>query len=466
MKSNRLKVRIISVTVKQVEYYLDRFLSTNFLYKRLVENFEKLLTIKKLNKEAIKYLTQLSIRIVVKHSSKYFESTLDTLPNILNPILNDLEQVVDLNIYILIKYLKYIDEIEETQLLKLELVTVDKIENSEIQVSELNYLLTAILLTNQFGEIDKNLIEYIFENNKSIVLSHAEQKSFYATLFNQTRSPRGDGSNRRLTHKNEINKMYLSTEQLQDKSFKEVKILYCPICNKSFRATKNILTITDNILHFNCEHTDTIFLDYKQFSYLIEEEIAKLNFYHLTKWFNHNIKVFNRNGVYMINIHTKTEQSNIPVTKFLMNQTYFSKYVTKIQQNQPFFVNAHCPICSKVHHVYFDENDYKDGDIFYSSYQNVIKQDKYKYLFNCEHDAPYENYKSFYIYTNESYKDLELLEEYTEFKHIALDDFYKIHALELCFNYKKVSIDGKEMIKRFLTSESFEIIDLSTFYEY
>lgn len=449
MKHNKLKVRIITVTFKQAQYYLDKFISTDNLSKMFFEDFDKVIMLEKLNADIIKKVTQIPLRIGLKSSSKYFSTALDTLPTILNPIVNDIEQIFDINLYIIIKYLNYIDVISDTHLIKLELLTIDDLEHLNVHLSDLNYLLTAILITNKFGGVDKQIIDYIFENDKSSLLKKNEQTSFYSTLFNKTREQRSDSSNPRFSHKNEINKTYLSTDELlKNKSFKEVKILYCPICGESFNANQNILSFKNNEIQFNCKHEKTIFSDYKPFSYKPEENLAILSNKNLIKWFNHNIKVFNHNNIYKIHIHTKVKQINIQIVRYLKNESDTIFYLERLVKHQPFNLQVNCPICNKLHYINFANEDIIDNNIIYLAYEKVIKLDDKRIIFECDHMLSYKDYGDFYV-------DLKSFDT----------NNHKRNVLEFCLNYKKVWIDGKEMIKKFVDSSTFEIIDLCTFYE-
>jgi hypothetical protein len=465
MKDDKLKVRIITVTFKQAEFYLDRFLSTDNLYKMFLENFDKLIMLEKFNAEIIKKITQIPIRISLKSSSKYFSTALDTLPTILNPIEHDIEQIFDINLYIVMKYLKYIDVISDTHLIKLELLTIDDFEHLNVQLTDLNYLLTTILITNKFGGVDKQIIDYVFENDKSSLLKKNEQTSFYSTLFNKKRQQRSDSSNPRLSHKNKINKKYLSAKELlENKSFKEVNILHCPICRKSYRTNEDVLTISDEIVTFNCKHEKTIFNDYKSFSYRPDENLNILSLKNLHKWFNHNIKVYNQNNIYMVHILTQEKPLILQIIKYLNNKPNFSCSAEIEAEYLAFTHEVNCPICNKIHYINFDEGHmYKNKDLLYTSYKEIFIYENSQFIFKCNHNLGYENYRYFSIYTSFKYLDLD------NCSYDAKDEYeheYRRNVLELCTYYKRVWIDGKEMIKKYIDSSKFEIIDLSTYYEF
>lgn len=464
MKANKLKVRIITVTFRQAQYYLDKFLSTNNLYKMFFEDFDKLIMLEKLNADIIKKVTQIPLRIGLKSSSKYFSTALDTLPTILNPIVNDIEQIFDINLYIIIKYLNYIDVISDTHFIKLELLTIDDLEHLNVHLSDLNYLLTAILITNKFGGVDKQIIDYIFENDKSSLLKNNKQTSFYSTLFNKTRQQRSDSSNPRLSHKNEVNKKYLSAKELlENKSFKEVSILHCPICCKSYKANQEVLTISDETVTFNCKHEKTIFNDYKSFSYRPNGNLNILSLKDLHKWFSHNIKVYNQNNIYMVHILTNKNPITLQIIKYLKNELNFpfpaevdGKYIS-------FAYEVNCPICNKIHYINLDNHDMlMNNNLLYISFKEIFIYENSQFIFKCNHNLGYKNYRYFSIYTSFKYLDLD------NCSYDAQEEYeyeYRRNVLELCTYYKKVWIDGKEMIKKYINSSKFEIIDLSTYYE-
>jgi len=454
------QTRTLKITIKQLEYFLDKTISDDTFYVKILENRNIHEIFSMLNTESLIGFLDIPIRVIVKHNSQYMSVSFDKLPTLLSPIANDIEEIVDINQYLCLKFLKFYNAIDYSSIVHLQLISNNTYINtkSNSQYSDLNYLLTAILLSDKFGSIYKNFINDTFRNNKSFLLNNKSQNSIYSLIFNQKRkekiTERSKYNNPRANHINKINKSYLSVGELTKSSHKPIIQLFCPICNKTFKSKDDLILVKDHTIVFDCDHSNTIFSDYSYFEYKADDDISQLDNIKIIKWFNHNIKVYNHNGIYKIHIYTKNNYTEYPITKYIINNnSTFNKLIGKIDLEEEFQIDVQCPICNYNYHVNFGTYDCEKNGIVYKNYKDIFTFENSKFYFNCSHNKGYKNYKNFYIYKIKI-KDLD--------ENSVI--YFKKHALAICLNYKKVWIDGKEMIKRYINNKDFEIIDLSSYY--
>lgn len=460
--------RVITVNLEILFYYIDRYLYADPTWKRILMNYRNLDIFNSIDKGQIKNILDLPLRIFVDENSKYFQGSLSNLQNILSPVISDIHEVVDLTKYMIIKILYYNEYISKEDTIKVEFISCSA--EKKIKHGQLEILSFMLLYSNEYGELSPKIIKDIFENQKFLLLNENTQKSFYGTVFHKTRNKKNflndENSNPRINLRQVSRKEYLSPETISgDFTWKEVKYLYCPICAKKFSVSEknNYINIMEDKIYFDCNHDRTIFRNYASFSYKFNDVmITKLNNNQLIKWFKSNIKPINKDFIYYIDIFDNNIQASIPTVKYLMNTADFYKYSNLLIKNRLLQLDVKCPICDQLHKLQISLNIQNDTNDKYKSYEELVYIKNKKYYFKCVHDGDFKQYGDFYIHALDD-STLEL----NNFKHLhdACSKEYEhiFHTLALVYKYSGVFVNGRKVIKRHITNDDFEILDLSSY---
>jgi hypothetical protein len=96
------------------------------------------------------------------------------------------------------------------------------------------------------------------------------------------------------------------------------------------------------------------------------------------------------------------------------------------------------------------------------SYHELVYKKNKKYYFKCDHDGDFKQYGDFYIHAlDDSILDLN---DFIHLHDVCSEEYKHIfHTLALVSKYHSVFVNGRKVIKRHITNDDFEILDLSSY---
>ncbi len=284
---------------------------------------------------------------------------------------------------------------------------------------------------------------------------------FCSNELDPKKRKRGQNTARKMDPRKEflqpLNKNYLSFMSAYENKVKLQSFIYCPICAKEFLGKRRVLEIDGENVIFQCDHMDTIYEQYEQFSIPLNHfgsNIDHVDSKTLKTCFRRNVQPIRTDDKDYVHLLSQ----DMPAKLIKLHQYLKTEIITKkevlqiIEKNERFTVIFNCPICDKEHHMKMNDDDH---DIVmpgfeesnFIDYRKLITVKGTRVELECLHkNTSYQSFEKFSIpLQNNS------------------NDTLKYHALQISKKYYAAYVNQDKVIVNVLESGDKRIFSLKEF---